>query len=442
METHSQKFLQQRRFYMMLPVLIVPFLSMIFWALGGGQGTSLQAKEISSGLNLELPGAHFNKNNDYWNKLTLYENAKRDSIRYEQARKSDPYYELARLKSQSDTTPKNHSKLNASLGSKHESNQLQQQEQLINQKLQQLTRQLNQSEVVGSDKPVSSGNTPVARDSTITEDIARLEKMMSIMAASDSGDPELQQVDGMLDKILAIQHPDRVTQELQEENQASDDQALPMIIAKPNDNITTLHGEDIAYHPAIPYDSVHDFESLTPLYISSNAFFGLDGEDPDEYTNSTAVNAVIHDTQTVTSGATIKMRLLTDVYIGDRLVPKDQFIYGVCAISGERLMITIRAIRLKDVLLPTALQVYDLDGQEGIYIPDAMTVDAAKQASSQSIQSMQLYSLDNSVAGQAATAGLEAAKGLFSKKMKVVKVTVKAGYQLLLKDAGTYSHKS
>jgi hypothetical protein len=35
---------------------------------------------------------------------------------------------------------------------------------------------------------------------------------------------------------------------------------------------------------------------------------------------------------------------------------------------------------------------------------------------------------------QAASAGIEAAKTLLSKKSKLIKVTVKAGYQVLLRD--------
>jgi hypothetical protein len=71
---------------------------------------------------------------------------------------------------------------------------------------------------------------------------------------------------------------------------------------------------------------------------------------------------------------------------------------------------------------------------EGIYVPGAITRDAAKQASSQSIQDVQLYSMDNSLGVQAATAGVEAVKGLLAKKAKLIKVTVKAGYQILLRD--------
>jgi hypothetical protein len=42
--------------------------------------------------------------------------------------------------------------------------------------------------------------------------------------------------------------------------------------------------------------------------------------------------------------------------------------------------------------------------------------------------------LDDSWGAQAAGVGIEAAKTLFSKKAKLIKVVVKAGYQVLLHD--------
>ena len=41
---------------------------------------------------------------------------------------------------------------------------------------------------------------------------------------------------------------------------------------------------------------------------------------------------------------------------------------------------------------------------------------------------------------QATTAGIQAAKGLLSKKIKLVKVTVKAGYRVLLKDGNKHEN--
>ncbi|MEO7988610.1 MAG: conjugative transposon protein TraM [Chryseolinea sp.] len=436
MKTHSQKFLRQRRFYMVLPLLVTPFITMIFWALGGGQGTPVQAQEVKSGLNTELPGAHFDKEDELWDKFALYEQAKRDSLKYEEARRNDPYYVVATLtgKGSLDTIPKEESKLNTSLGSKDKYAQIDQNEAMINQKLEQLTRQLSQpDQPVKSDQKsaytetINSGTT-----GPMTEDVDRLEKMMQIMASSDTNDPEMQQIESMLDKILDVQHPERIREKIREQSTQHKQQVFPVEAAEAGDNISLVEGTS-SRSVQISQDSISDY-TIYATESMSNGFFGLDDETKQNDENANAIQAVIHDTQTVVAGSTVKLRLLNDVYINGQLLEKDQFMFGTCAISGERLTISINSIRDENSLLPVSLAVFDLDGMEGIYIPGAITRDAAKQASSQSIQDVQLYSMDNSIGVQAATAGIEAAKGLFAKKAKLIKVTVKAGYQVLLKD--------
>jgi hypothetical protein len=75
-----------------------------------------------------------------------------------------------------------------------------------------------------------------------------------------------------------------------------------------------------------------------------------------------------------------------------------------------------------------------MDGLSGIHIPGAITRDVAKQSADRSMQTIGLTSLDPSWQAQAAGAGIEAAKTLVSRKVKLIKVTVKAGYQVLLRD--------
>jgi conjugative transposon TraM protein len=433
MKTHSQKFLQQRRFYMVLPLLVMPFVTMIFWALGGGQGTAVQAKEVKSGLNMELPGAHFDKEDELWDKFALYEQAKRDSLKYEEAKRNDPYYVVSTLKSNAsqDTIPKDN-KLNTSLGHKDKYAQIDKHEEIINQKLEQLTRQLNQPEKVSSgSKTILSQrteiNTPLS--SSMTSDVDRLEQMMEMMSSSDARDPEMQQIESVLEKILDVQHPDRVREKIKEQSVQHKTQVFAVEAAQSDDNITIVGNS----HHQNYTDSLSTLIDISRSSMRHD-FYGLDDEINVSESTSNAIEAVIHDTQTIVAGSTIKMRLLSDVYIHGQLIERDQFVYGVCAINGERLTITINSIRDEHSLLPVSLSVYDLDGMEGIYVPGAITRDAAKQASSQSIQDVQLYSMDNSLGVQAATAGVEAVKGLLAKKAKLIKVTVKAGYQILLRD--------
>ena len=75
-----------------------------------------------------------------------------------------------------------------------------------------------------------------------------------------------------------------------------------------------------------------------------------------------------------------------------------------------------------------------MDGLDGIYIPGAITRDVAKQSADRAVQGIGFTALDPSIKVQAASAGIEAAKTLFSKKAKLIKVMVKAGYQVLLRD--------
>jgi conjugative transposon TraM protein len=138
--------------------------------------------------------------------------------------------------------------------------------------------------------------------------------------------------------------------------------------------------------------------------------------------------------QTLTNGATVKLRLLSDIFIAGILIPKGNFVFGTAALEEDRLKIMISGIRYKDNLLPVSLSVYDLDGLPGVHIPGSISRDVAKGSAEQSLQTIGMMSLDPSLKAQATAAGIQAAKGLLSRKVKLVRVTLKAGYQVLLKD--------
>ena len=75
-----------------------------------------------------------------------------------------------------------------------------------------------------------------------------------------------------------------------------------------------------------------------------------------------------------------------------------------------------------------------MDGLPGIYIPGAISRDVAKQTTGNGLQQLELTSMDPSFKAQAAATSINAAKSLLSKKVKQVKVFVKAGYKVLLRD--------
>src|SRR5580704_15455855 len=95
METnnHNSKFLRYRRFLMVLPLLVLPFLTILFIALGGGKegnGTG-EGSAGNKGINLKLPDAHFKKAREK-DKLGLYEQSSKDSAKRLDERKNDPFF--------------------------------------------------------------------------------------------------------------------------------------------------------------------------------------------------------------------------------------------------------------------------------------------------------------------------------------------------------------
>ena len=165
--------------------------------------------------------------------------------------------------------------------------------------------------------------------------------------------------------------------------------------------------------------------------IKYNQFYELNSPQDNQYNApglQNTIAAVIHQTQAPVDGAIAKLRLTSEVYITGIPIPKGTFVFGIASLNGERLNLKIRSIRYKKALLPVDLTVVDLDGIDGIYIAGAITRDAAKGTADRAIEQFGLSSLDPSITQQAASAGIEAAKTLLSKKVKLVKVTVKAGY--------------
>jgi conjugative transposon TraM protein len=435
---HSQKFLQRRRFVMVLPLLVLPFLTVIFWALGGGNGTPAQAMPTEkAGLNLELPSAHFNDDEE-WNKLTLYERAERDSMKFREAQESDPYFDLSALVEQEQQEPVKQKENQLTTGGTRSQRAIKKNtivdpnEAKVNQKLEQLYQELNktqESNLVPTDEETDMQTTS---DPQFSSDVKQLENMMEMMNNEEREDPEMQQIEGMLEKILDIQHPDRVREKIKEQSEQKKGQVFPVEVMKEEENISLLNQSHRVN--SLPMDSIALLSSFTMANTQQNSFYGLDDEPTDESGAGNAIEAVVHDTQELVAGSTVKMRLVNDVYINGRLISKGSFVYGTAEINGERLAITINSIRDNNSLFPVSLSAYDLDGVEGIYIPGAIGRDVAKQSSDQALQSLQFMSMDQSLGAQAASAGIQAAQGLFSKKVKLVKVTVKAGYQILLKD--------
>lgn len=417
-QLENPKLIRQRRFMLVLPLITLPFLTLIFWALGGGKVESADAKiETPSGFNSSLPDAKVDESR-VMDKMSYYEQAKLDSAKFQELIKNDPNYRDIAGQANNDLPSYSGSGfaqpegLNTSVYSGKSFNDPN--SERIYQKLSLLNGELNRPiRQQGGVDGYNTGSYGGQRSTAVsTSDIDRLEKMMAMMNQPEEGDPEMQQLDGMLEKIMDIQNPERVQQKLEQYSKAKRGRVFA-VSGKAKENIFS-----VLDNPSTP-------ESL--------GFYSLEESNEPEGEQN-AIQAVIHENETLVNGSTVKFRLISDVVINGKVVPKDNFIFGTASLDGERLQIKINSIRYGNSLYPVELLVYDMDGLDGIYIPGAITRDVAKQSADRSMQTLGVASLDPSFGAQAAGAGIEAVKSLVSKKVKLVKVIVKAGYQVLLRD--------
>lgn len=437
--THSAKFLRQRKFFMMLPLLVFPFMTFLLWSIGliGSTETKAQAT-FQKGFNMNLPEPISNKDST-WNKLRFYEQADKDSARYRSLLKNDPYYNLDALgrpifRDDSSLKTKATLGLDAKFDLTYDPYPKEMQrskdpnEEKVYHKLSQLSEAMNKDDQRVkeiADKNLLPDKYQVdANVSVNTSDVDRLENMMKTMQGNDNAsNPEMDQINGMLEKILDIQHPDRIKEKLQEQSEKHKGQVFAVSAKRDDNNISLLQSKQ----------HIGDTSSLKQPLRFQNRFYSLESDEGDDKTSPAAVAARIPETQILVNGATVRLQLASDIYISGLHIPKDQFVYGLASLNGERLAIHITSIRYQNAILPVDLSVYDLDGMEGIFVPGAITRDVAKQSSDQAIQSMSLATLDPSLGAQAASAGIQAAKSLIGKKIKLLKVTVKSGYQVLLR---------
>lgn len=149
------------------------------------------------------------------------------------------------------------------------------------------------------------------------------------------------------------------------------------------------------------------------------------------------IPACVHGTQTVSDGQALRIRLLEPMVVDDRFIPKGTILTGGARMEGERLDILVQAVEYKGTVIPVELEVYDADGQRGIPVPDSMEYDAAREIAANMGASMNgSINISTDAGAQIASdlgkGVIQGVSGYVARKMRTVKVTLKAGHRLLL----------
>ncbi|WP_165806424.1 conjugative transposon protein TraM [Chitinophaga parva] len=427
---------RKKKFLVVAPLIVIPFLALLFYSLGGGRANPLAAKtDTTHGLNDELPAPQLASDGGM-DKLSLYrkeEKEHQDSILHHQGRsdtvfipsvESDGVVESPFSPGPITDPAKGRGATSSAGGPVLATGYQPSKEQQLTQKIAALQQLLAKH---AADTLALPPAVQPAGDTAAENRIAALEARLQQQtpeAAIDpgSGSADLTKMDGVLEKVLDIKYPERVQERLRQASMEQKGKVLA-VAAQPTPMVSDLLG---------PAPSATHLP--TPTAAVTGDFFELDDDQATAATTNT-IAAVIHEGRTVTSGATVKIRLQQDIYVKGQLIPRGNFVFGKCSFSGDRMLITVSSITYQGNVYPVSLTVYDTGGMVGISIDASLNQDAAKEGSDQAIQALSVGTMDPSLGAQAASAGIEAAKHMLSKKAKTIKVTLKADTPILLVDS-------
>lgn len=432
----------QTKVLLLAPLILIPFCALLFYALGGGRGKEKESSRTPlKGLNTFLPAPQLKEGDN--DKLALYKKDDLDSQRLRRAEslslnifdqadgvdggpdedmEGSLSIDSGVVEEPFSDRPLSRRRSNNRRSGGHSKDPADE----LEQKLARLQQMLQQDTMPAAprkedrrlpDEPVADG-VPL-----VTPEMAQLQTLMRDFEqtkAQTEPASELDHMDGMLDKILDIQYPDRFRERMASAKKNKPKEGLSVASSVQASAIAPLMS-------AAPGEVLADSRN-------NQVFHELPADQETMQGVPPSIIAVIHETQTLVSGTTVKIRIEQDIYVQGQRIPKGTFIYGTCSLSGERMLITCKTIRFGQQLFPVSLTAYALDGLPGIRIPGSISRDAAKKGTDQAIQAIGLSTLDPSLAAQATSAGIDAAKSLLSKKVKLVRVTLKSDYPLLLHD--------
>jgi hypothetical protein len=361
----TEKKVRAKRFYVLLPVLVLPFVTITFWVMGGGRANG-NVSFKRSGLNTVLPAAS-NKDSGR-DKMSFYDLASSDSAKRLEQVRNDPNLQTK-------------------------------QTEIIPVEVREIPN--HNATAIRERIQVYQPNNPQPR--TVVTDAPP-----TVSPPAKQIDPDLEAINQTIEKLAALQNPAKATEKTVVEN----DKNAMAVIPNSGGDEKTYFGKKSAVKNTLEF--LNEKTSHTAITGS--------------------IAAIIPTEQELQTGSVVKIQLSQPVTISGNVIPAGTSVHGKASIENERVFIKISSIQSGGSVYPISMSVFDLDGIEGLNAPGSIARDVMKSTAEQSLQSVNVLSMDPSIKTQALTAGIGAAKSLLSKKVKIVKATIPAGYAVLLQD--------
>lgn len=109
--------------------------------------------------------------------------------------------------------------------------------------------------------------------------------------------------------------------------------------------------------------------------------------------NDSFIKAIIDENIKGYMGSRLKLRLLDDIYIGNIMIQKGTPLFAlITGFDSQRVKLSIVSVLYKNQILPIGLDVYDVDGTEGLYVPSSAFREMTREMGVNVVQGQQMNS--------------------------------------------------
>ncbi|WP_289031691.1 conjugative transposon protein TraM [uncultured Algoriphagus sp.] len=430
---------EQRKgvFLLCLPVLIVPIL----FLLGMKGGEAQVPDEVPKGFNQEMPKVL----------IKDQKTSKSDAYRMEEKLREEPtdleipaFFQkpLVESKNMDEDLGLDQMVLPSSdnpapsfaFASKKSSVELADPEQAMMEQLKELEKLLQQEHELA----LKQNPEPVELNGELSKDLLKekmeWERMMDQLEGSSASDPEMDQLEGLLDKLLLLQQGVEESGEnpaIAELNGMS-----PSSISKENEEGREGNWDKMpdGLNPGL-ITGIQESQPNNGIF--SNGFFGLEesvGEGQVSDSFRSTIKAHVAESQEIFPGEAVELILDQKLNLGDIHIPEGTVIHANTSLSGARLQLSVSGLVWKDSLIPVSLKAYGLDGLPGVEIADQKASSQWLDESARGAQGIRINPMGMDWQSQLASSGVEASRSLIRSKSRLKKLKIKGGHPLLLID--------
>ncbi|PWN64156.1 conjugative transposon protein TraM [Chryseobacterium viscerum] len=185
------------------------------------------------------------------------------------------------------------------------------------------------------------------------------------------------------------------------------------------------------------YREPSDSAFLSELSRVKNRNFYTAGKVQETSQAANSIRACIHETQTITIDQTVRIRLLEAARLSKLMIPKGTVITAIAKFQGTRLQLLVGSIEFEGHIIPVELTAYDLYGQAGLTIPysaerSALTEMAANMGNTGGTSISLSSSAGQQITSDLSKSVVQGISGYFAKKVRMPKITLKAGHKIFL----------